>query len=96
MTSNTGLPVAVLVASLIFTATAQPADKAGAVLKDGSDKEVGRAELTTTPSGVLIRLDLTDMAPGEHAFHVHAVGKCEPPTSNRPERISIPMRRNMG
>jgi len=27
----------------------------------------------------LIRLDLTGISPGEHAFHVHAIGKCDPP-----------------
>ena len=55
------------------------ADKASAVLKDASGKEVGKAELTDTPSGVLIRLDLTGIPPGDHAFHVHAVGKCDAP-----------------
>jgi Cu-Zn family superoxide dismutase len=32
-----------------------------------------------TPNGVLVRLILTKAAPGIHAFHVHAVGKCEGP-----------------
>jgi Cu-Zn family superoxide dismutase len=49
------------------------------VLKDAKGNEVGKAELTTAPSGVLIRLDLTAVPAGEHAFHIHAVGKCEPP-----------------
>ncbi len=75
---------AVLAASLIGTVLlcatpAQAADTAGAVLKDASGKEVGRAMLTDMPSGVLIRLDLTSAPEGEHAFHIHAVGTCEPP-----------------
>ena len=41
--------------------------------------EVGKTELTATPNGVLISLDLTAVPAGEHAFHIHAVGKCEPP-----------------
>jgi Cu-Zn family superoxide dismutase len=49
------------------------------VLKDASGNEVGKATLVATPSGVLIRLDLTGVPPGEHAFHIHTVGKCEPP-----------------
>ena len=54
-------------------------DKASAVLKDKDGKEVGKVELTDTPSGVLMRLHLDGVPPGDHAFHVHAVGKCEPP-----------------
>jgi superoxide dismutase, Cu-Zn family len=49
------------------------------VLKDKDGKEVGTVALTQTPSGVLMRLNLTAVPPGDHAFHVHAVGKCEPP-----------------
>jgi len=40
---------------------------------------VGKVELTDSPSGVLMRLTLDGIPPGDHAFHVHAVGKCEPP-----------------
>jgi Cu-Zn family superoxide dismutase len=67
---------------LIGLATASPAlavDKAHAVLKDKDGKEVGKVELTDTPSGVLMRLSLDGVPPGDHAFHVHAIGKCEPP-----------------
>jgi Cu-Zn family superoxide dismutase len=70
---------ALLVASFALAAPAHAVDKAQAVLKDATGKEVGKAELTNTPSGVLIRLDLSGVPTGDHAFHVHAVGKCEPP-----------------
>jgi Cu-Zn family superoxide dismutase len=66
-------------AALALAAPALAVDKAGAVLKDASGNEVGKATLTNTPSGVLIRLNLTKVPSGEHAFHIHAVGKCEPP-----------------
>jgi Cu-Zn family superoxide dismutase len=49
------------------------------VLKDASGKEVGQAALVQTPHGVLVKLSLKGAVPGDHAFHVHAVGKCEPP-----------------
>jgi superoxide dismutase, Cu-Zn family len=71
--------LAMLLAGLAFTSPADAADTASTVLKDASGKEVGKAVLTNTPSGVLIRLDLNGIPPGDHAFHVHAVGKCEPP-----------------
>jgi Cu-Zn family superoxide dismutase len=61
------------------TSPALAADTAHAVLKDKDGKEVGKVDFTDTPSGVLMRLDLTAVPPGEHALHLHTVGKCEPP-----------------
>jgi superoxide dismutase, Cu-Zn family len=66
-------------AVLPMTPPAYAADKAGAVLKDADGNEVGKATLTETSSGLLIRLDVTAAPSGEHALHFHAVGKCEPP-----------------
>jgi Cu-Zn family superoxide dismutase len=68
--------------SALTLALASPAfavDTASAILKDKDGKEVGRVALTKTPSGVLLNVTLTGVSPGDHAFHVHAVGKCEPP-----------------
>jgi len=73
---------AVMVAAVAPVATpalAQSPAIAKAVLKDKSGKEVGEANLTQTKNGVLIRLSVKGIEPGEHAFHVHAVGKCEAP-----------------
>jgi Cu-Zn family superoxide dismutase len=70
-------------AAVLFMATlalpASSAELANAQLRDSSGKAVGDADLTQTPAGVLIKLQLKGMKPGEHAFHIHAVGKCEPP-----------------
>ena len=69
-------------AALLFAAMAVPAqaaDMANAQLKDGSGKAVADADLVQTPAGVLIRLQIKGLPAGEHAFHVHAVGKCEAP-----------------
>lgn len=62
-----------------YLAPAAVAQSAKAALHDASGKDVGSAQLSQTPAGVLIRLELKGLPAGEHAFHVHAVGKCEPP-----------------
>ncbi|MGH6801949.1 MAG: superoxide dismutase family protein [Methyloceanibacter sp.] len=79
MIGKSTLTAALLAMGLALAAPAAAADKATAVLKDAKGNEVGKAEFTATPSGGLIKLDLTAVPAGEHAFHVHAVGKCEPP-----------------
>jgi superoxide dismutase, Cu-Zn family len=78
MTKLTTLLFAIAATFAVTLPTAS-AQSAKAALKDANGKDVGTAELTQSPAGVLIRLTLKDLPPGERAFHVHAVGKCEPP-----------------
>jgi superoxide dismutase, Cu-Zn family len=68
-------------AAIMFALSSLPAaaQNATAALKNAEGKEVGSVNLTQTPHGVLINLSVKGLAAGEHAFHVHAVGKCEPP-----------------
>jgi Cu-Zn family superoxide dismutase len=70
-----------LIAAVILALTSLPAvaQTASAALKSADGKDVGTAQLTQTPSGVLINLSVKGLPAGERAFHVHAVGKCEPP-----------------
>ncbi|MFZ0195155.1 MAG: superoxide dismutase family protein, partial [Pseudolabrys sp.] len=69
-----------LIGAIILALTSLPvaAQSAKALLKSGEGKDVGSAELTQTPAGVVIRLAVKGLPAGEHAFHVHGVGKCEP------------------
>jgi len=60
-------------------ASAAPGDKASAEMKDRSGKVLGTISLTETAQGILLAGELTQLAPGPHGFHIHAVGKCEPP-----------------
>ena len=72
----TGLAVLSLLAAAL---AAQTASTATADLADSQGKKVGTAELTQTPEGVRIALTVSGLAPGQHAFHIHAAGKCEAP-----------------
>src|SRR5262249_27301440 len=56
------------------------AQSANAALKDTTGQDVGTISLSQTPAGVLLKLSLKRLPPGEHAFHFPALGKCEPPS----------------
>jgi Cu-Zn family superoxide dismutase len=52
---------------------------AKAVLINGQGEQVGTAFLEQKPEGVQISLEISKLPPGTHAFHIHAVGRCDPP-----------------
>lgn len=58
---------------------AQSAAQAKADIKDAKGQSIGSATLAETPHGVLLTVNLTAAPAGPHAFHLHAVGKCEAP-----------------
>ena len=76
--SSTILALGVLIAVPIAAGLDAPL-AAKAALQTADGKSAGTARLEQTPHGVLIRAALEKLSPGEHAFHVHETGKCEPP-----------------
>lgn len=58
---------------------AAPGDKARAEMKSRDGNVLGTVTLTETPQGVLLTGELSQLSPGPHGFHLHAVGKCESP-----------------
>ncbi len=63
---------------LLMTAPLR-ADAAMVDLINTEGKTVGTAKITDTPNGLLIELNAESISPGAHGFHIHTVGKCDPP-----------------
>jgi Cu-Zn family superoxide dismutase len=68
-----------LIAIAYSTSAAAQNGQLQVMMKDRNGKNVGIVRLEDTPNGVLIHGDLTDLPEGAHGFHIHEVGKCEPP-----------------
>ncbi len=64
-----------LLVALPALAGAQPTT---AELKDAQGKVVATATLGEIAGGVKLALKANGLKPGDHGFHIHAVGKCEP------------------
>lgn len=55
------------------------AQTAKAELRDAQGETIGLATLTQEADGVRVAVEVSKLPPGLHGFHVHAVGKCDPP-----------------
>jgi superoxide dismutase, Cu-Zn family len=56
-----------------------PTATAAATMKNAEGRTIGTVALREVPTGVLLKVDLSGVPAGVHAFHVHSVGKCDPP-----------------
>jgi superoxide dismutase, Cu-Zn family len=78
MKLRTLLPILALV--MVAAAPASAAKRAAyAVLTNTKGEKIGTAKLRQIKRGVKINLNVSDLPPGTHALHIHAVGKCDPP-----------------
>jgi len=64
---------------LVCSFSLQAAQKAKANLLNAKGERVGTATLTEKSNGVQLDLKASNLPPGIHGFHIHAVGICEAP-----------------
>lgn len=55
------------------------AEQARAEMRNAKGEVVGTVTLAQEADGVTVRAEVSNLPPGFHGFHVHAVGKCDPP-----------------
>ncbi len=73
---------ALLTAALLTKALSAPLSAKDLTVKlaDAKGQPVGTAKISDTKGGgVAIKLDVKNLAPGEHALHFHGAAKCEGP-----------------
>jgi len=56
------------------------ADSARADVQDADGRSLGTVRLIPQRDGIALSGTLTGLAPGEHGFHIHELGSCEPPS----------------
>ena len=78
MRLGTFVVAGVLLSAIMVCGTAEAAN-ARAEFINAQGQSVGGATLVETPHGVKIALQLSGLPAGTHGFHIHAVGKCDPP-----------------
>jgi Cu-Zn family superoxide dismutase len=57
-----------------------PGRSAVAVLHDARGADVGQATATEVQGGLRVTVEAMGLPPGPHGTHIHAIGRCDPPT----------------
>jgi superoxide dismutase, Cu-Zn family len=70
---------AAAVAMSATAASAQETTTATAQMQNLEGQSVGQVQLQETPHGLIVTGEFTALPEGALAFHIHAVGECEPP-----------------
>jgi Cu-Zn family superoxide dismutase len=66
--------------SIVFVSgIARAQNAAHAELRGNDGKPVGTAEFRESKEGLVVAVRVASLAPGLHAVHIHAVGKCDGP-----------------
>ena len=76
--------------------TSEPSRMAWAELKSASGESVGSALLRQEDGRVRIVVQASGLPPGRHGIHVHAVGRCEPPSFQSAAAHFNPMAKKHG
>lgn len=68
-----------LAATIAIPSAVQAQDPSASVnMINSEESEVGTVTMTTTPSGMLhVVVEMTDLPPGPHGFHIHETGQCD-------------------
>ncbi len=71
------------------TTVATPAPGARADVVNAQGQSTGQVSFTEGAGRVVVEASLRGLPPGFHGFHVHAVGKCEPPFTSAAGHLTV-------
>lgn len=74
------MKIALVLVMAMATAACAPGPGATTELRDKDGQSVATATFTeASGGGVSVSITITKLPPGQHGWHIHAVGKCDPP-----------------